>query len=762
MSAGRIRARIEIAGRVQGVGFRPFVYRAARRGGLRGFVRNTPRGVQVQVEGAPERVRGFLDQMVRDPPRLARVERLRVRYLRPRGDPAFLILDSRIAGYRAAPATPDAATCPACLAELFDPRDRRYRYPFINCTGCGPRLTILLDIPYDRPHTTMRTFRMCGRCEAEYHDPASRRFHAQPNACPECGPRLELLDPSGARVAAGEQALRLAERRVAGGGIVALKGLGGFQLLCDARSEPAVMRLRERKRREEKPLALLVDSLETARALCVLDAQEEAALAGPESPILLARRRAEAPVARAVAPGNRRLGVMVAYTPLHHLIARDLGFPLVATSGNLSDDPIARDNAEALARLGGVADLFLVHDRPVARRVDDSVGRVTGGAFRVLRCARGLAPRAVRLPRPLPAVLAVGAHLKSVVGIAVGDQVVLSPHLGDLDTPRAREGFAQAVGDLMRLYRFTPALVACDLHPDYASTRFAEGLGLPVAQVQHHHAHAASCLADAGEWDGKEAFALTWDGSGCGPDGTVWGGELLRLDGGCFRRVAHLLPFRLPGGEAAVREPRRAAFAVLWETFGEDGLDRAAPPALRGAFGAAEAELLRRMLRRRVNCPVTTSMGRLFDAVAALAGLRQRASFEGQAAMELEQALDPAEEGAYPLALADGDPLVLDWRPMVEALVAEVRAGASPAAASARFHNGIARGAAAVAERVGAGRIALSGGCFQNEALTEKVRVRLEARGVRVLLHRQVPPNDGGIALGQVAVAAAGVAGSRR
>jgi len=727
----RERWRLEARGAVQGVGFRPFVYRLARETGLDGWVANDPRGAAIEVEGPPAQLQGFLARLAAELPPPAAVHQLLRTRMAPAGERGFRILASDARGERTAQVLADLATCEACLAEVLDPSDRRHAYPFANCTRCGPRFSIVRALPWDRPNTSMERFALCPACRAEYEDPGDRRFHAQPNACPACGPRLALWASDG-RGLAGDP-LEGAARALCDGAIVAVKGLGGFHLMADAADGAAVARLRSRKPRREKPFALMLRDLAQARTLCRVDAAAARALASPEAPILLLPRRPGAPVHEDVAPGNPYLGVMLPATPLHHLLLRRVGRPLVATSGNLSEEPICTDEGEALARLGGIADLLLVHDRPIARHVDDSVAWLVAGETRLLRRARGFAPRPVRVEAELPPLLAVGGHLKSTVALGVGRQVFVSQHLGDLETPEALGAFERVIGDFLRLYEVAPVAVAHDLHPDYASTRWARESGLRCIAVQHHHAHLAACLAENG--CAGPALGVVWDGTGYGPDGTIWGGEFLVGTAAGFRRVAHLRPFRLPGGDAAVREPRRSALALLHE-LGEK----------------IEPEVLRRMIESGIHAPLTTSAGRLFDGVAALVGPWQRTSFEGQAAMGLEHLVDLSVGDAYPLEVVGEE---LDWRPLVRALLDDRRHGAAPGAMAARFHNALVEGIVAVARAVGEPAVALSGGCFQNRVLVERAAARLAAAGFRVLLHRHVPPNDGGLSLGQVAVAAA-------
>lgn len=757
----KARLRLEIHGAVQGVGFRPFVYRLATELGLVGWVINDTHGVFIEVEGPQLTLADFLARLPAEKPPRAIIHHLEAAWLEPTGYQRFEIRHSAEQGAKTVLVLPDIATCPDCLAEVFNPADRRYRYPFTNCTNCGPRFTIIQALPYDRPNTTMRRFSMCPTCQSEYEDPLDRRFHAQPNACPVCGPRLSLWerrtvdgregtdDGHWSKVVEGDEALQRAAEALRSGQIVAVKGLGGFHLMTDARNAEAIARLRQRKPRRDKPFALMVRDLAQAHMLCDIPPEAEALLTAPEAPIVLLRRRPEAPVAENVALGNPNLGIMLPYTPLHHLLLRNLDFPVVATSGNLSDEPICTDEQEAMQRLGHIADLFLVHDRPIARHADDSVAWIVLGEPRLLRRARGYAPLPVLLAQDVPPILAVGAHQKSTIALSVNRQVFISQHIGDLETAEALAAFERVIADFLRLYEATPVAIAHDLHPDYLSTRWAQQSSAQLIPVQHHHAHLAACLAENGA--AGPALGVTWDGTGYGLDGTVWGGEFLLGDARAFSRVAHLRPFRLPGGEAAIKEPRRVALALLWELYGEAALERDDLAAVR-SLQPIERRLLAQMLSRGVNSPATTSMGRLFDGVAALIGLHQQVSFEGQAAMALEFAADPTVHAAYPLPLAG---TFLDWQPLVEAVLEDLRRSVSPGVIAARFHNALVEAILAVATLVGEKRVALTGGCFQNRLLTERGTIALRQAGFDVLLHRQVPPNDGGISLGQIAVAAA-------
>jgi hydrogenase maturation protein HypF len=737
-AAVRRRTRMRVVGTVQGVGFRPYVYRLAHELGLAGFVRNDERGVLVEVEGDGPAVALFGERLAAEAPPLARVEGVIAEELGPAGERGFRIAASTSRGRPDAPVPPDGATCDACLAELFDPADRRFRYPFLNCTDCGPRFTIVRGVPYDRRLTTMTGFEMCARCRAEYEDPHDRRFHAQPNACPDCGPSLRI---------AGREAgdpLRAAVDAIAAGLIVAVKGIGGFHLACRAGDEWSVGALRARKHREDRPFAVMVRDLAQARLLAELSEADEHALAGPARPIVIARARRGAPVAPSVAPRSRDLGLMLPYSPLHHLLVADAGEPLVMTSGNVSDEPIAYEDADALERLRGIADLFLLHDRPIETRTDDSVLR---GPL-VVRRSRGYVPAALGLPvaarRPL---LACGAELKSTFCVAKGGRAWLSHHVGDLGNYETLRSFRTGIDHFKRLFAVEPELVAHDLHPDYLSTGYARELeGVAHVGVQHHHAHLAACLAEHGERG--PAVGAIYDGAGHGLDGAVWGGELLVGGLERFERAGHLRPVRLPGGDRAVREPWRMACAWLAEIgAGEQPLP---------GVDAAAWRAVRHMARTGAAAPITTSAGRLFDAVAALAGLRTVVTYEGQAAVELEAGCDLAARGAYRIAL---DGLVLDPRDAVAAVVRDCAAGAPAGAVSARFHRGLAWATADACEAIARERaietVVLSGGVFQNRVLLALTTAELERRGLRVLVPRLLPPNDGGIAFGQAAVAAA-------
>lgn len=834
--APRERLKVRIRGAVQGVGFRPFVFRLATELDLAGWVLNSSSGVSIEAEGPTPRLREFLLRLERDRPPRAVLQGIESSLLDPVGYTGFEIHPS-VDGDKSALVLPDIATCPECLAEVRDPGNRRYRYPFTNCTNCGPRFSIILSLPYDRPRTTMAGFEMCPACRAEYEDPRDRRFHAQPNACPACGPRVELWDGQGSPLAARDEALRAAAARLRRGDVIAMKGLGGFQLLADARNACAVERVREAKAREEKPFALMFPSLHAVREECDVSDLEARLLCAPESPIVLlkklpvgqrlgrgreefrgsqerntslsCRETPPDPVCEAVAPCNPTLGVMLPYTPLHHLLLEDLGFPIVATSGNRADEPICTDEREALDRLRGMADAFLVHDRPIARHVDDSIARIVLDRELLLRRSRGYAPLPITVRGLAGAILGVGPHLKNTVALSVGENVFVSQHIGDLETVESYRAFEAAVVALEGLYAATPVRVACDAHPNYLSTGFAHRSGAPVVEVQHHVAHVLACMAE-NEIEGA-VLGLAWDGTGYGPDGTIWGGEFFLVGDDAIRRVASFRPFPLAGGDQAVKEPRRSALGLLFE-LGSDGeagsrppyspapFDRgwqpASPlaperharaepglsptpyeqvwgeptcsPGLRDAFDTRERQLLTRMLTQRVNATSTSSVGRLFDAVAAIAGVRQRVRFEGQAAMELEYAAAAAGMAVqpYPFVVspvgresgvrqAGSTSLrwIIDWAPMIAALLSEVGAGVPVPKIAARFHHGLVEAAVRIARLVGERRVVLSGGCFQNRYLTERLVSRLREEGFRPYWHQRIPPNDGGIALGQVVAA---------
>jgi hydrogenase maturation protein HypF len=751
------RRLIRVTGTVQGVGFRPFVYRHATALELAGSVRNDSAGVLIDVEGDSARISELARLLVDDPPPLAAVGSVTFEDAEPVGRPGpfRIVASDEAASARTVPVSVDTATCVECLAEVDDPADRRYRYPFTNCTNCGPRYTIVLRVPYDRPSTTMAGFVMCDACRREYDDPMNRRFHAQPNACPVCGPQLTWRAPDGTACADGDEALGAAVARLRSGGIVAVKGVGGYHLAVDATDDDAVRELRRRKARDDKPFAVMVRDVRAARALCDLDTRAVAALVDARRPIVLVPRRAGAGVAEGVAPGLPDLGVFLPYTPLHHLVLSGVDRPLVMTSANSSDEPIAHDDDDAVARLGPMVDGLLTHDRRIHIRCDDSVARAAGDRLQLLRRSRGYAPEPLPLPFPTAArVLAVGGELKSTVSVSRGDEVVASHHIGDLEHLATWQSFRQAVEHLPALYGVVPEIVAHDLHPEYLSTKFALDLDLPNVAVQHHHAHVASCMVEHGRRD--PVVALAFDGLGYGPDGTLWGGEVLVADFSGYERVAHLRPLPMPGGSAAIREPWR--MALVWARaagrsdpgplgLAAAGLDPATVDAVADLVGRGEGR-------------ATTSIGRLFDAVAVLLGCRARVTYEAQAAIELEALAravdrDDAPSFADDVLFADG---VLDPAPLVDRIVRERARGIPNAVLAAAFHESIGLAAARVARDVAGTRgidaVVLTGGVFQNVRLGEIVTQDLGRSGVTVLVHERVPPNDGGLSIGQAAIAA--------
>lgn len=757
LCAGLIGCRLRIEGTVQGVGFRPFVYRLAVERGLAGWVANDPSGVTIEVEGPAPVVEEFVEA-VRSPPPLAVISRIQVATGPPAGRSAFVIAASSPAGQISTAVAVDSATCPACLSEMSDPEDRRFGYPFTNCTNCGPRFTIVTGVPYDRCRTTMQRFPMCEECASEYREPLDRRFHAEPVCCPHCGPRLALTDASG-RLMRGRP-LREAAQLLRAGRIVAVKGLGGYHLAVLAGDERAVASLRSRKVREDKPFALMVPDLDAVRSICSLGPEEAALLLDPARPIVLLRRRRDAPVASSVAPGTSELGVMLPYTPLHHLLLGEVGLPIVLTSGNRSDEPIAFTDDDASARLAPIADAFLVHDRPIHVRTDDSVARVVDGTPMLLRRSRGYVPRPLGLPIPARrSLLACGAQLKNTFCLARASEAIVSHHIGDLEDALTYESWLAGIRHFELLLDVEPEVVVHDLHPEYLSTKYAmERDECELVGVQHHHAHVASCLAEHGETGPVVGVAL--DGSGWGADGTMWGGEILIADLCSFRRVGGLAPLPLPGGAAAVREPWRMAAAYLDAVYGDrvpSGL------TVRTRQGAAWDQVT--ALVRSGRCIQTSSAGRLFDAASAILGLRERATFEGQPAIELEQAADRDEPGTYEATTSCRGPaeadrfITIHGAQLIRGLTEDVLADAAPGVASARFHHGVAdafvAAAQAAATDAGLDTVVLSGGVFQNVLLLRRTRAALSRAGLRVLSHGRVPPNDAGISFGQAAVAAA-------
>ncbi|MBI3193922.1 MAG: carbamoyltransferase HypF [Ignavibacteriae bacterium] len=833
----KAHCKISIRGAVQGVGFRPFIFRLATELGLTGWVLNSPQGVFIEAEGEKHTLDSFLLRIEKEKPPLSFIQSFEFSFLDPVGFEAFEIRHSESNGETSAFVLPDIATCSDCLNDIFEPGNRRYLYPFTNCTNCGPRFSIIEALPYDRQNTTMKKFELCDDCLFEYNNPLDRRFHAQPNACPRCGPHLELWDINGNILSTYHQAILQTAEGIRAGKIIALKGLGGFHLIVDARNDDAVVRLRQRKHREEKPFALMFPSDESIKEVCEVSEIEERLLRSPESPIVLLAKihlglnellesEFQSEIHNLGTKWRSRLGgtkseirnpyigAMLPYTPLHHLLMKELGFPIVATSGNLSDEPICIDEHEALKRLHGIADAFLVHNRPIKRHVDDSVVRIVAGREMVVRRARGYAPlpiecRSKFISTPLdegrnefrPTILAVGAHLKNTVAITTGNNIFISQHIGDLETKESFEAFQNVIQDFKKLYNIEPKTIVCDLHPEYLSTKFAKQItthqspltnykssivhrqsDIYLMEVQHHYAHVASCMAE-NQLDGQ-ALGVSWDGTGFGTDGTIWGGEFLLTNDASFERVATFRTFPLPGGEKAIKEPRRTALGLLYEMYDEKLFSQQDTPLLHYSttplfrfFKSDELVLMRTMLAKNINCPTTTSVGRLFDAVASLLDVRQRVSFEGQAAMELEFLTNgvqtdehfPFEVTDFGLQFTDTlkvkseklkithtpitthqSHLTVNWLPIIEGILIDQANNVSPSLISARFHNTLTEIIIEVAKRIGEERIVLSGGCFQNKYLTERTVTRLQQEGFRPYWHQRVPTNDGGIALGQM------------
>ncbi|MBN2556532.1 MAG: carbamoyltransferase HypF [Anaerolineales bacterium] len=758
MTAAPVRgARVHITGIVQGVGFRPFVYGLARQLHLAGWVRNTSAGVDIALDGPEDALQAFLKGLQQDAPPLARIDTISVRAAPPDGFAGFDILPSQPMAAAFQPVSPDVCLCDDCLRELLDPADRRYRYPFINCTNCGPRFSIIRDIPYDRPNTTMAGFALCEACAREYRDPADRRFHAQPVACPACGPHI-WLEVAGAILGKREEALTGARRFLKEGWVVAVKGLGGFHLACDATNDAAVDLLRERKLRVDKAFAVMFPDLQAVEAHCRLSAFERDLLTSRERPIVILQRKPGSTLSDALAPGQETIGAMLPYTPLHVLLLeRETGFPdaWVMTSGNLSEEPIAIDNHDARIRLDELADAFLLHDRDIHTRCDDSVVRAFAGALYPLRRSRGFAPSPLAFPRMAPPILAVGGAFKNTFCLTRDSYAFMSHHIGDLENYETLQSFRQGIDHFERLFHIKPEVVAYDAHPDYLASQYAleriASEGLEAVSVQHHHAHIAGCMLENNLPMNEPVIGIAFDGTGYGDDGTIWGSEILIADMSSYHRAAHLAPMPMPGGETAIRAPWRLALGLL-NIYGITW-DLALPSV---AYGTEEQRrILNRQLELGINTPITSSMGRLFDAVASLIGVRQQVNYEGQAAIEMEAAADPDEKGTYPFVL-EGTALAV--APMVAAIVADFRQGIGVNILAARFHNTVSAMVVSVCMSIrkeeALERVVLSGGVWQNMRLLSTTMRALEQAGFKVFVHHQVPTNDGGLSLGQAAVAA--------
>ena len=755
----RSRRHIFLSGVVQGVGFRPFVYSLARRYGLAGWVNNSSEGVHLEIEGEKKSIERFTCEVTRQAPPRARIESWQAEEMVPAGDQVFEIRESVEEPGKYQLVSPDIATCKDCRKEIFDPADRRYRYPFTNCTNCGPRFTIIREIPYDRPRTTMDEFQMCPLCQQEYENPADRRFHAQPNACSHCGPRLQLVDQEGKRLDCGDpvdSALRLLQ----GGRILAIKGLGGFQLACDAQNAAAVRALRQRKHRPDKPLAVMMPNLEAVSAHCQLSGEEAKLLMGPESPILLLRWKRGSTIVREVAPGQIYLGVMVPYTPLHHLLFQESHMPLVMTSGNRSEEPIARENEEALARLSGIADAFLLHDRDIHVQYDDSVAAVVQDRPVLLRRARGYAPFPIQLPFPSRPILACGGQVKNSFCLTRDRYAFISQHIGDMENLETLNHFERTLDLYKKMFRIEPQGIAYDLHPEYLATKYGRRLPGRKIAVQHHFAHLASCLAE--NHAPGPAIGLIFDGLGYGSDGCLWGGEFLVGDCRSFVRRAHLQYVPMPGGDAAIRNPWRMALSYLYTLLGKDRvmnhLGFCAPDHSPKPAPEAHARLVLQQIDRNFNAPLTSSCGRLFDAVAVLLGFRGTVSYEGQTAISLEMMADEMEQGSYDFDTEGaGDIKTILLKRIFEGVMSDLKGKVPSPTVAAKFHNTLVRMSVDICETIrregGPDQVALSGGVFQNRLLCERMHTALQERGFKVLMHQKVPCNDGGLSLGQAVIA---------
>ena len=763
-----IRLHIAVRGAVQGVGFRPFIYRLANELNLKGYVLNNSNGVFIEAEGEEPILKIFLSRIETDKPGISVITSLEHSFLDPIGYKKFDIRKSKQAEDVSAIISPDLSVCNDCLEEMFDPGDRRYLYPFINCTNCGPRFSIIKKLPYDRQNTSMKNFKMCHNCKEEYENPLNRRFHAQPNACPDCGPQLFLWDEKGNVISEKQSALKQTVSLIQHGKIIALKGLGGFQLIVDATNDEAVKELRKRKHREEKPFAVMFSSINQIKDVCQVLNSEERVLCSTESPIVLLKRKSETinpkfEISQNVAPDNPYLGAMLPYTPLHHLLMEELKVPIIATSANLSEEPICIDEIKAFERLNGIADYYLIHNRPIVRHVDDSIVRIIMDREMVMRRARGYAPLPVTIDRKYDSlkentVLAVGAHLKNTIALKKGNNVFISQHIGDLSNEESNNTFKKIIDDFNILYDADPNKILSDLHPEYISTKHAIHLSKEIEQVQHHYAHVAACRFE-NQVEG-EALGVSWDGTGYGLDGTIWGGEFFLTDDNSYKQYARLRNFTLPGGEKAIKEPRRSLAGILFEINGISFITEF-NDLIGNKFTSAEIGIFLNMLTKKINSPITSSAGRLFDAVSSLLCVCDRTNYEGQAAMMLEFKADSNEAGSYSFSVKelnkfqaeDNEPLVqiVDWQPIIISIINDLRKDIVPSIISARFHNTLAEVILVMLKKSGMSKVVLSGGCFQNAFLTERTISLLQKNNYQVYWHQRVPPNDGGIALGQIA-----------
>lgn len=740
------RVKIIIHGAVQGVGFRPFVYRLAGELGIKGWIINSSQGVFIDAEGNNKTVNDFLTRLKTDKPKNSFIQSFEYSYLDPAGFEKFEIKESKESGAKTALVLPDISTCDDCIKEIFDPNDRRYLYPFTNCTNCGPRFSIIKSLPYDRANTTMSEFEMCPECNAEYTDPMNRRFHAEPIACPKCGPQVELWNRKGEILTSKNEAISIAAELLLKGMVIALKGIGGYQLIADARNSDAVKMLRTRKRRNEKPFALMFPNLDAVKQECELSEAEEKLLTSVESPIVLVKKKKGVTSILSIecATGNPYLGVMLPYSPLHHILMRKLNIPVIATSGNISEEPICIDETSSLEKLGCIADYFLVNNRKIMRHVDDSIARIISGREMIIRRARGYAPLPVQIEGLSKPVMAAGAHLKNTVALNKDSNVFISQHIGDLENVESISAFKNVINDFEKFYEITPVLNVCDLHPDYISTKYIKELGGNTLQVQHHWAHILSCMAE-NNIEGK-VLGVSWDGTGYGTDGTIWGGEFLVPNGNNFKRAAHLKTFRLPGGEKAIHEIWRIGYALLYDVFRIEA-------AKYINHDKKELVIIDQMLNKGINSPVTSSMGRLFDGVASILNIRQKVNFEAQGAMELEFAaeLTESEMSTYNFDIEyNSEIMIINWHLILQEIVTDLNIGISKNIISAKFHNTLTEIILSIAKKLKFERVILTGGCFQNKFLIEKSISKLQKNGYKVYWHQRVPTNDGGISLGQI------------
>lgn len=749
------RLQISIRGAVQGVGFRPFIFRLAESLNLKGYVINSSSGVTIEVESTENILKDFIKRISTEKPIHSIIVSLEYSFLDSVGYKSFEIRESKSDGEISALILPDISVCDDCLREMFDKNDRRYLYPFINCTNCGPRFSIIERIPYDRPNTSMKKFAMCDDCRREYENPLDRRFHAQPIACPVCGPHIELWNSYGDIIASEHRALLEAAQNIKDGKIIALKGLGGFQLVVDARNDYTVQKLRKKKHRDEKPFALMFPDIEMVKSECNVSENELQTLLSPESPIVILKKKSESAyqISKTVAPQNPYLGIMLPYTPLHHLLMIELNFPIVATSGNLSEEPMCIDEYEALDRLKNIAEFYLVHNRPIVRHVDDSIVKSVNNRRMILRRARGIAPLPIEISSKHEVdnekvVLAVGGHLKNTIAIKKGKNIFISQHIGDLATKESFSTFKKTITDLQEMYLAKQDIIVADMHPEYLSTKYAASRNIKLFQVQHHYAHIAACRLE--NQIEAEALGVSWDGTGYGLDNTVWGGEFFYSNDSGYKHVAQFRKFMLPGGETAIKEPRRSACGLLYEIYGDNFAEQL-PDSIKNAFTPKDLSIIQKLLSKKLNSPLTSSVGRLFDAVASLLNICSVSNYEGQAAMMLEFAADKNEQGDYPFQILENKVIIVDWQAIIESILSDLRSNVPNSIIAARFHNTLSKIILTISQKLRFKKVILSGGCFQNTFLTERTIKILEENNYQAYWHQRVPPNDGGISVGQIA-----------